>query len=59
MMKFAMKPNIHTVGSFIQILPRHSVPMSTRKNKPVGIEINSVVNMNGPPSVGAQPVVNM
>ena len=55
MMKLKMKPNIHTVGSFIQMLPRHSVPTSTRKKMPVGIEINSVVTIKGPPRAGAQP----
>ena len=54
-----MKPNIQTVGSFIQIWPRQSVPIMTRKNTPVGIDMSSVVSMNGPPSAGAQPLVNM
>ena len=59
MMKLKINPKSHSVGNFIQMLPRQSVPMRTKKKTPVGIEINSVVNMNGPPKVGAQPEVNM
>ena len=59
MMKFQITPKTHTMGRRIHILPRHNVPMSDRMMTPVGIEMSSVVNMNGPLSDGAQPVVNM
>ena len=42
-------------GMVIQIRPRQSVPTNTKKSIPVGIEINSVVNINGAFSNGAQP----
>ena len=48
-----------SMGSRTQILPRQMVPTSTRKMSPVGIEISSVVSMNGPARVGAQPLTNM
>ena len=41
------------------MLPRQMVPMRQRNSTPVGIEISSVVSMNGFANVGAQPVVNM
>ena len=41
------------------MLPRQIVPTRQRKSTPVGIEISSVVSMNGFASVGAHPVVNM
>ena len=41
------------------MLPFHMVPMMHRKMIPVGIDISSVVSMNGAARLGAHPVVNM
>ena len=59
MMKFHRKRYTKYIGNRVQMLPFHSVPITHRKMIPVGIEMSSVVSMNGPARFGAQPVVNM
>ena len=59
MTKFQRNRYTKYIGSLVQILPRHSVPIMHKKMMPVGIEMSSVVNMNGSANDGAQPVVNM
>jgi len=41
------------------MFPRQIVPMMARKIRPVGIEMSSVVSMNGPSNAGAHPLTNM
>ena len=47
------------IGSRAHTVPLQIVPISTRISSPVGIEISSVVSMNGPFSAGAQPAMYM
>ena len=56
--KLKKKPSANSIGTVNLILAFQNVPMPTRKMKPVGIEISSVVSMNSGRMSGLIPLSN-